>query len=112
MARSAEPQKKDDIRKRFNEFLDNVLSAGPRFELTQIKDYADAAEQSRRVREATPVIREPEAARMVPRRGEMEVPAHMTRSAIEAALDLGERLEIAGAAAQLDLAGWVRRGRG
>ena len=111
MATSAEPQKKQDIRERFNKFLDDILSTGPRFELKQIQEYARAAEQARRMRETTPVIREPEASRMVPRRGEMEIPPQMTRQAIEAALNLGERLELAATAAQLDLSGWIRHGR-
>ena len=117
MARSAEAQKKEeDLRERFNRFLDDILTAGPKFSMTQIQAYADAGEQARqhRMREARPVVMEAETAtgRVVPRRGEMEIPAQMTRSAIEGALDLAERLELAANARELDIGGWVRAGRG
>lgn len=116
MARSAEAQKKEEenLRERFNRFLDNILTAGPKFSMAQIQAYADAAEQARqhRMREARPVVMGAETGRVVPRRGEMEIPAQMTRSAIEGALDLAERLELAANARELDIGGWVRAGRG
>lgn len=112
MAKATEQTQQKDLRQRFNEFLDTVLSAGPRFSMQQIQDYAAAAEEARaeRVRGSTPVIREGRG-RIVPRRGEGEF-VRMTNTAIEASLDLAERFELAGSADRLDIAGWIRAGRG
>ena len=106
MARPAQ-KKKNKLRERFNEFLDDVFRSGPGFSMKNIKRYEEAAIQSRELRQAKP--RKSDIGDLVAKRvSDTKVSKNMTVTALDEALKLGEELELAENAESLNLKKWVR----
>ena len=106
MARPAQ-KKKSELKERFNQFLDDVFQSGPRFSMDNLRRYEEAAKQSRELRATTP--RKSEIGELVAKRvKETKISRHMTVTALDEALKLGEELEIAANSNDLNLKKWVR----
>ena len=106
MAQPAQ-RKKKDLRERFNQFLDDVFQSGPSFSMENIRRYEEAAVQSRELRAATP--RKSEIGELVAKRvKETKISRHMTVTALDEALKLGEEMELAANSNDLNLKKWVR----
>jgi hypothetical protein len=116
MTRAAARKRKEGLRERFNQFLDEVFTAGPSFSMDTIRRYESAAIQAREremMRESTPRRSDSEIGELVFRRVEAtgmdEINRQMTDQALEAAINLGERLELSATGGRrLDIRGWVR----
>lgn len=116
MTRTAAAKRKESLRERFNQFLDEVFTAGPSFSMDTIRRYEAAAIQAREremVRETTPRRSESEIGELIFRRveetGMSEMNRQMSDQALEAAINLGERLELSATGGRrLDLREWVR----
>jgi hypothetical protein len=116
MTRAAASKTKESLRERFNEFLDEVFTAGPRFSMDTIRRYENAAIEAREremMRETTPRRSETEIGELVFSRveatGMKEISRQMSDQAIEAAIDLGERLELSATGGRrLSIREWVR----
>lgn len=116
MTRTAAQKRKEGLREMFNSFLDEVFTAGPRFSMETIRRYEAAAMEAREremVRESTPRRSESEIGELVFRRveetGMHEINRQMTDEALDAAIDLGERLELSATGGRrLSMRAWVR----
>ncbi|MBD3210651.1 hypothetical protein GF318_04695 [Candidatus Micrarchaeota archaeon] len=109
-------QRKRDFRRRFNELLDMVFSAGPSFSLERIQELEEIGRESRvsqRTMQATPRPAEERDIlgelifRKVPREQESPVRAPMTRSGLDRALALAEAIDSADRPEDFSLRGWV-----
>jgi hypothetical protein len=115
MARSPARKKKTDLRERFNQFLDDVFTAGPSFSMTTIRRYEEAAIAAREreaVRASTPRKSDDTIGDMVFRRveahGMEEISRQMTDDAVEAAIRLGEKFELSATGGRrLNIRDWV-----
>jgi len=120
MTRATKRKKREDLRITFNRFLDEVFSAGPSFSMQTLDRYAEAAiarrEQSHeeQMRDATPRRREEgsELSDLVFTRVEQAGRASsrdMTERGLNAALELGEQMELAVRdGREFSLRQWVR----
>ncbi|MBN1169522.1 hypothetical protein JXA56_00715 [Candidatus Micrarchaeota archaeon] len=100
-------KKKTDIRERFNEFLDDVFQSGPRFSMENLRRYEQTAIESRELRTAKP--RKSDIGQLVAKRiEETRISRHMTATALDAALKLGEELETATESKSINFKKWVR----
>lgn len=116
MTRTAARRTKEGLRERFNQFLDEVFTAGPSFSMETIRRYETAAMEARgreMMRESTPRRSESEIGELVFRRveatGMNQINKHMTDEAIEAAIDLGERMELSATGGRrLSIRDWVK----
>ncbi|MBU0526868.1 hypothetical protein KKE92_00145 [Candidatus Micrarchaeota archaeon] len=120
MTRATTRKKGEDLRITFNRFLDEVFSAGPSFSMQTLDRYAEAAVAERerahgeRMREVTPIRREEgsELSDLVFTRVEQAGRASsrdMTERGLNAALELGERMELSVRdSRQFSLREWVR----
>ncbi|MFN7991746.1 MAG: hypothetical protein U0R44_06345 [Candidatus Micrarchaeia archaeon] len=111
-------RKKEDIAEMINQILEQATKTRGGFTPEVVNQFYDEGQRARderqrqQVREATPV-RQP--AQVVARRREeserrSEISPQMRRQGIEAAVDLGERLELAAAGRKLNLRDWVTSG--
>lgn len=117
MTTSASARKRrESLRERFNQFLDEVFTAGPRFSMETLRRYEATALEAREMemlRTSRPRRSETEIGELVFRRVEAtemaEISRQMTNEAIEAAIDLGERFELSATGGRpLSLREWVK----
>ncbi len=122
MTRATKQKKREDLRITFNRFLDEVFSAGPSFSMQTLDRYAEAAvaerervgEERERMSEVTPRRREEgsELSDLIFTRVEQTGRASrqdMTERGLNAALELGEQMELSVRdGREFNLRQWVR----
>ena len=108
MARSAgrQQRKKEDLHERFNRLLDDVFSAGPRFQMRKIEEFERTGLEAR---QDQVMSSRPKKVRDLPVPSLRQSPG-FTKEAVASALRLAESLEMARKPEELDLRGWVHEG--
>ncbi len=112
MARTgAKTKKKEDLRQRFNEFL-NEIWEGRSFSMDTIKKYEEAAlaaREEQRIKSATPRKQSEIGELVFARIEQTKINKHMTENGLQAAFDLARMMELAaGQPRRLKLKEWVK----